>query len=95
MPRDGGERVPPQPRPGEVTLHRLEEAQDGGVIILARRMTAPAQERMDQVVMLLREPALFVCQRRQRGRLSPRVWREQPVLPLDKSDSSGQKLPLL
>lgn len=82
-PSYGGEGIPPQPRLGEVSLHRLEEAQGDGVIIFARRVTAPAQERIDQVVMLFREPALFVCERRQRSRLPPRERREQPALPLN------------
>lgn len=56
-------------------------------------MTAPAQECVDQVVVLVREPALIICKRRERGGLSPCVRREQPALPLNESDSGGQKLP--
>ena len=44
--------------------------------------------------MPIREPALFLREGRQRGGLSPRKLREQPALPLDKSDSGGHKLPL-
>lgn len=61
-PRDGGKGVPSQTGLGEIPLYRLEKSQCGGVITVAGDIAVFAQEREDQVVVLLREPALFVRQ---------------------------------
>lgn len=89
-PRDGGEGVPPQTGLGEIPLYRLEKPQRGGVIVVASGISVFAQERKDQVVVLLREPPLLLRQGRERGRPSPRIGREQPALRFNKSDSGGQ-----
>lgn len=71
LPCDGGEGIPSQPWLGKITLYRMKKPQGSNVIILACPVTASAQKCVDQVVMLFREPALLLCERRQWGRLSP------------------------